>query len=140
VVVLVVLFVVVPIVLGAVLYIMVSGLIGTSQDGFEPVVQLGQADPSAGNLWRVQVAGVSEAERLYRFRVILLEDDTLRSEIDPLAEGTFGNLSFVDLDGGGTLSTGDFFSVTCGPMSEYRLTIIWRDSGNLVGEETWATW
>lgn len=138
-VVVVAILIIVPIILSAVLYFMVSGLIGAPPDDHRPGVQLGDAEPSAGNVWRVTVAYVSHAEPLFQFRIILYEDVTLRSEMNPLAEGTFGNLSFFDLDGGGTLSAGDFFSVTCNPESEYELTVIWRESGNLMAYEYWRT-
>jgi hypothetical protein len=138
--VIVVVVVIVPIVLGAIMYVMVSGLVGSTPNDYGgPNIHLGQAEPSAGNVWRVTVAGVSSAEPLFLFMVMLWEDFSPWLEIDPLAEGTYANVSFVDLDGGGTLSTGDYFDVTCSPDSDYELLVIWRETGSLKAEESWRT-
>ena len=137
-VVVVAILIIVPLILGAVLYIMVSGLIGP--DGsYEPDVILGAPTSSAGNQWRVDVAGVSYREPLYDFEVILLENGTLLDRIAPLEEGTPPPLSFTDLDGGYSLTAGDFFTITCKPGSSYDLVIIWRASSSEVGAEHWYT-
>jgi len=137
-VVVVAILIIVPLILSVVLYVMVSGLIGVGGPD-EPYVQLVAREPSAGNQWRVDVAGVSYRETLYDFEVILLENGTLLDRIAPLEEGTPPPLSFTDLDGGYSLSVGDFFTITCKPGSYYDLVIIWRSSNSEVGGEHWYT-
>lgn len=137
-VVVVVILVVVPVILSFVLYIMVSGLIGGT-DGLEPNIQLGAPEASAANQWRVDVAGTSSVEPLHQFKVILLENGTWLDELDPLVEGTPAPLSFTDLVGERSLTSGDFFTITCKPGSHYDLVIIWRASDSEVGAEHWYT-
>jgi hypothetical protein len=138
-VVVVAILIIVPLILSAVLYIMVSGLIGEDMSPHEPNIQLSAPTSSAGNLWRVDVAGVSDSEPLYEFRALLMENGTWLDELDPLAEGTPAPLSFTDLAGGRTLTAGDSFTITCKPGSYYELVIIWRVSDNKVGGEDWYT-
>jgi len=138
-VVVVAILIIVPLILSAVLYIMVSGLIGEDIGSREPNIQLGAPTASAGNQWSVDVAGVSEAESLYRFRALLMENGTLLDELNPLAEGTSPPLSFTDLDGGRSLTAGDFFTIICEPGSSYELVIIWRDTGNVKASVDWET-
>jgi len=138
-VVVVAILVVVPVILSFVLYIMVSGLIGEDMGPREPNIHLGAPEASAGNLWRVNVAGVSDSEPLYQFWALLMENGTLLDELYPLAEGTPSPLSFADLDGLCSLTAGDFFTITCKPGSYYELVIIWRVSDNKVGGEDWYT-
>jgi len=138
-VVVVAILVVVPIVMAFVMYVMVSGLIGEDFGPREANIQLGAPELSAGNQWSVAVAGVSTPEPLYDFEVILLENGTWLDSIYPLVEGTPPPLSFTDLEGGHSLTAGDFFTITCKPGSHYELLIIWDVSGNEVGSEDWYT-
>ena len=137
-VVVVAILIIVPLILSAVLYIMVSGLIGDGQP-HEPIVILDVPELSAGNQWSVDVAGISSLEPLYDFEVILLENGTWLDRIDPLEEWTPPPLSFTDLDGGRSLSVGDFFTITCKPGSHYELVILWKASSSKVGGEDWYT-
>ena len=130
--------IIVPLILSAVLYVMVSGLIGAGGP-YDPDVQLGVPEASAGNQWRVDVVWVSYPEPLHQFKVILLENGTWLGELDPLVEGTPAPLSFTDLEGGRSLTSGDFFTVTCKSGSYYDLVIIWRASNSEVGGEHWYT-
>jgi hypothetical protein len=137
-VVIVAILIIVPLILSAVLYIMVSGLIGGT-DGLEPDVLLGAPTSSASNQWSVEVAGASSLEPLHQFKVILLENGTWVDEIDPLSDWLSPPLSFTDLAGERSLTSGDFFTITCKPGSHYDLVIIWRASANEVGAEHWYT-
>ena len=137
-VVVVAILIIVPLILSAVLYVMVSGLIGEGQS-HEPVVILDVPELSAGNQWSVAVAGISSFELLDDFEAILLENGTWLDRIAPLEEGTPPPLSFTDMDGGYSLSVGDFFTITCKPGSHYDLVIIWRASDHKVGGEDWYT-
>lgn len=104
----------------------------------EPNIQLSRP-AYAGWEYIVDVAGVSEVRDLANFRAILLEDMVSVDSIDPLRNHVSVRLEFTDLDGGGTLSIGDYFTITCNPGSMYSLHIIWKDSGNERGSVEWET-
>lgn len=134
-----ILMVAITVVLAAVLYVMVSGLIGGTTTA-EPNVQFSAATSSANDTWTVTVAGVSEAKELGSFKAVLTKDAAQDSNLDPLAHGsTSGNIHFSDLDGGGKLSVGDYFTITTTTGSNYKLSVIWKESGNERGSESWET-
>lgn len=135
-----ILMVAITVVLAAVLYVMVSGLIGGTTTA-EPNVQFQAADNTANNTWTVTVAGVSEALELGKFKAVLLKDAVQDgAAMDPLADGsTVGNIHFNDLDGGGKLSVGDYFTITTETGKDYKLSVIWKESGNERGSESWPT-
>ncbi|MFQ6106433.1 MAG: hypothetical protein ACE5QF_02430 [Thermoplasmata archaeon] len=105
----------------------------------EPTVQLTGPQDLGGNQWEVKVAGVSEVKRLDNFMVLLLENGTVVDDINPLSEQHSTYLTFTDLDGAGSLTTGDFFTITCPHSSGYRLSIVWRDSASERGRVEWET-
>jgi hypothetical protein len=106
----------------------------------EPNVQFSAAEASGPNEWMVQVAGVSEAERYDSFQAILLRNGALQGEaMNPLQVTTVGNITFTDLDGGGRLSVGDYFTIATWPGGSYELSVIYRESGNVRGSEEWET-
>ncbi len=130
-----ILMVALTVVLAAVLYVMVSGLIGGTTAS-EPNVQLAQADGQGGNQWKINIAGVSESKDIDSFKAILLKDGALWKTLDPLS-GTTTNVTFTDLGGESKLTTGDYFLVQCDPGSSYELSVAWKDSGNVKGSEAW---
>jgi hypothetical protein len=89
--------------------------------------------------WDVSVVGVSWVTDLDDFEVIIRENRTTIHTWDPLALTATGDHLFTDLDGGGGLSIGDYFTVACKPNSEYELVVFWRDSGNAKGSAEWET-
>jgi hypothetical protein len=137
----------------AVLFVAVAGVVGTmivfaytaewhgrigSDNGAEPNVQLSSAYSWGGNEWEVDVAGVSESTDLEDWRAILRKDGNIEDDLDPLSDGFSFTTFFVDLDGGGQLTTGDFFVITCDPGSDYELTMVWKPSGNARGSVSWS--
>lgn len=130
-----ILMVAITVVLAAVLYVMVSGLIGGTTAS-EPNVQLAQADGQGGNQWKIDIAGVSESKDIDSFKAILLKDGTPWKTLDPLS-GTTTNVTFTDLGGENKLTVGDYFLVQCDPGSSYELSVAWKDSGNVRGSEAW---
>lgn len=130
-----ILMVAITVVLAAVLYVMVSGLIGGTTAS-EPNVQLAQADGQGGNQWKIDIAGVSESKDIDSFKAILLKDGAVWKTLDPLSEITT-NVTFTDLGGESKLTAGDYFLVQCDPGSSYELSVAWRDSGNVKGSESW---
>jgi len=131
-----ILMVAITVVLAAVLYVMVSGLIGGTTAS-EPNVQLAQADGQGDNQWKIDIAGVSESKDIDSFKAILLKDGAPWKTLDPLGSGTEDNVTFTDLGGESKLTTGDYFLVQCDPGSSYELSVAWKDSGNVKGSESW---
>ncbi|MFQ6107503.1 MAG: archaellin/type IV pilin N-terminal domain-containing protein [Thermoplasmata archaeon] len=133
-----ILMVAITVVLAAVLYVMVSGLITTT--AAEPNVQLAAPESVSSTLWEVKIAGVSETKGLSNFMAVLVRNGTNSESFDPIADGSNGaNMVFEDLDGGGTLSVGDYFRITVVALSDYKLSIVWKDSGNERGNTDWQT-
>lgn len=131
-----ILMVAITVVLAAVLYVMVSGLIGGTTAS-EPNVQLAQADGQGANVWKINVAGVSESKDADSFKAIVLKNGVLWRTLDPLDTGSATNITYTDLGGEGKLTTGDYFLVTVDPGASYELNVAWRDSGNVKGSEAW---
>ena len=121
-----ILMVAITVVLAAVLYLLVSGLIGGG--GAKPTVSLGQADLGT-NTATIDIASVDPTGKaLSEFKAILLEGastaSTENGTISPLTNGgSDGALTFVDSDGGGTLSGGDRFTIDTNSGYYYELTI-----------------
>lgn len=137
---LVVVIVVVSVCVGLFAYVFLN--LPEPHNGFtaEPNIQCSAASASGPNEWTIVVAGVSEAKDYDNFRAILLRNGAVQGEgMNPLQETTVGNITFTDLDGGGRLSVGDFFTITTWSGGSYKLSIIWRDSGNERGSESWET-
>jgi flagellin-like protein len=130
-----ILMVAITVVLAAVLYVMVSGLIGGTTAS-EPNVQLSQADGQGNDLWKINIAGVSESKEVDSFKALITKDGALWKTLDPLS-GTESNVTFTDLGGESKLTTGDYFLVQCDPGANYELSVAWRDSGNVKGSEVW---
>jgi flagellin-like protein len=134
-----ILMVAITVVLAAVLYVMVSGLIGGTTTA-EPNVQFSQATPGpAANQSTVTCAGVSEAVDFDNFKAILLRDAVEVDQMATLSETCTSDICFNDLDGGGKLSVGDYFIVDTTGGGSYKLSVIWKDSGNERGFEEWET-
>lgn len=111
-----------------------------SVNGFaEPNVQLDPLESFGDNQWAVWVALVSETRDLEDWRAVLVKNGSLEDEMDPLTDGSTTYMSFTDLSGDRKLGSLDFFVITCDPGSSYKLSIVWKDSGNERGSESWET-
>jgi hypothetical protein len=104
----------------------------------EPHVQLTPAEPEDETTWRTEIMGVSKVEDLERFKAVLVRNGVQIDVLDSL-EGSSDSINFMDLDSRGTLTTGDMFTITCGPDSAYGLHILWKDSGNVRASVEWTT-
>jgi hypothetical protein len=126
----------ITVVLAAVLYTMVAIII----DPPDPpgTVQMSK-EPDGPYSWELQITSTSSIQDLALYKVVILKDGVRVHTIDPLEENTTGDYRFTDLDGGGRLSAGDRFFITCEPASKYELNIIWRESGNTRGSVEWET-
>jgi hypothetical protein len=126
----------ITVVLAAVLYVMVTAIIEPP----EPPARIEfMKDSKAPNTWELEVTGASVSEDLINYKVVILKNGSRIHTMDPLAENDAGNYRFTDIDGGGELSIGDRFIITCEPGSLYELNIISRDTGNSRGSVEWET-
>jgi hypothetical protein len=112
---------------------------GTTGGGTAPVIVLGPADAVGPDQWQVDVVGYSEITDLSSWEVVLLINETVVEIMSPLAPGTFGNITFVDLVGEGNLTVGDYFAITCVPSSHYEIVMAWRETHDARGSEDWYT-
>jgi len=144
VVIIVLLVILIPIILGAVLYFMVSGLVSSDGQPTAPVVSFGPTQAFPSNRFSVPVVTVDRSAALAGFRVRLTADfgPGLCIGSCTLADGLLdGNgaltLTFTDLDAAGTLTGGDSFSLEgTVPGTTYTLNLLWAASGNLIASRT----
>ena len=83
----------------------------------------------------VDIVSINQPGReLSQFKAILLKNSSISSTLSPLSNGASnGNLTFTDMDGGGTLSAGDRFKITIVPNTDYEL-ILYFGSDKIVSE------
>lgn len=138
----VVVAIVVPVVLAAVLYVMVSGLVGPNVP-IVPTFALTPATSCGTGCFDVRVASAEGAAGLGRFRVLLMLPD-LRELTGPLQEGTVLSdggmfLNFTDRAVAGLLDASDRFRLENALLGgRYELILIWAPSGALVATVTWV--
>lgn len=137
----VVLMVSITVVLAAVAWLMVSGMI-TKLD--VPPTYIGltkegtQTDPTERI---IHVAGVEKTFNLANFEVALIINYSIdnNSRMNPLINGTAGNLTFLDMNGDGRLNVGDDFTVSIVPNTTYELKIFWKKNGaQITTTNTWT--
>lgn len=136
-----ILMVAITVVLAAVLYLLVSGLIGGG-GASEPQINLSNGDPLDVGKWKVEVAGASTGETLASYNVALTRNDTIAiasQTLDGLSatcSGTPG-ISFSDVQADGKLNAGDWFTVCGGDStSDYQVQLFWKNTGNKVSGNT----
>jgi len=129
-----ILMVAITVVLAAVLYVMVSGLIVTTE--IKPLVTLRGDGCSAGTC-RGTVTGADREASLDRFRVVVLADEEPLGAPRILEAGrdlAFGNVTFryVDLGGEGKLSAGDSFRLSGASLGiAYQISLLWKDGSEV---------
>jgi hypothetical protein len=107
---------------------------------WESNIQLGTPEQISGTDWEVEVEGASSVCNLTEYRIILLRDGARQGpEMNPLAETTVGNTTFVDLTNKDKLGVGDYFIITTWAGGYYELVVVWRDSANMRGGVEWET-
>jgi FlaG/FlaF family flagellin (archaellin) len=135
----------ITVVLAAVLYVMVTGLIGGSTGG-APNVTFGNLQGTGSGAWSFQIAGVSRSESLAQYQVTVLNGTTVAiqasgsdltsCETTPWCTGGGLTLKFTDLTGDEKLNSGDFFDLSGGDTtSDYTVKLIWKQSGDEVGAQ-----
>ena len=128
-----ILMVAITVVLAAVLYLLVSGLISGGTQ--KPTVSLTQADLGTTTA-TVDVGGIDQTgKELSQFKAILLKNNSGSGTISHLSNGASNlDLSFTDIDGGGTLIAGDRFTITIVANTDYEL-ILYFGADKLVSEQ-----
>ena len=142
-----ILMVAITVVLAAVLYVMVSGLIGPGGGPSPTMSWAGHVitpGSSGGDDWEFRVASIDPAVDLGNYRVSILQGTSIVAGPDDLAAGnlvlgTAGgtHLNVTDLAGDGRLNGGDTFILgNAEPDQTYRLVVYWKASGNEIGRKT----
>ncbi len=132
-----ILMVAITVVLAAVLYVMVSGLIGPTGGG-NPTVAFAPAASIGAGQWRLDVGSVSSAAALSSYQVVVLNGTTAAIPAHTLISGTIGSgggltLSYTDVNADGKLTGGDFF-VLSGTRTgfTYQMQLIWLASSSRI--------
>jgi flagellin-like protein len=147
-----ILMVAITVVLAAVLYVMVSGLI-TPVGGNKPLVTFSAVDQSSGNA-TIAVAGASQSVSPSNYKVNLQVGSNTGAAIAmPTTGGAFASITinavvyriyWTDIGGEKTVNPGDSFRVTGNnlPLSpaatSYTFYLLWSD-GSSIQSTTWST-
>ncbi len=136
-----ILMVAITVVLAAVLYVMVSGLIGTSTTGAPTADMIASSTPDG---YELELAAPSRSEGLSAYKVSVLKDGTpwtnmpMVVSIGMEVKNQNGDewLNFTDLTGDDKLTGGDFFTLedlTSG--SKYEVSLLWAANDNKITSE-----
>ncbi|HYM39541.1 MAG TPA: type IV pilin [Thermoplasmata archaeon] len=148
-----ILLVAVTVVLAAVLYLMASGLL-TSRATIPPVVAFSSVQPFPSGTYNAtfSVADASRAVTIPNFHFVLKVGATFGPASDFAASGvpvpvsvngTVYRVTWLDVNGGGTLAAGDTITVSGNGVSLPRSTsfdffLLWTDGSQLT-HEAWTT-
>ena len=135
-----ILMVAITVVLAAVLYVMVSGLIGTGTTG-APTAEMITTPTVDG--YELEVAAPSRQESLNAYKVSVLKDGVPWGTPEVVKQGDCGNgpvneeLNFTDLTSDTKLTGGDFFTLeNLEPGSTYEVILLWAANDNKITSET----
>ncbi|MCJ2562866.1 MAG: hypothetical protein LN417_02085, partial [Candidatus Thermoplasmatota archaeon] len=82
---------------------------------------------------------VSEALDVGLFGAFLVTDSNETDRMDPLADGaTAGNIMFLDMDSNGLLTFGDVFVISISSGHDYRFSLFWRATDDVVDTHPWT--
>ncbi len=136
----------ITVVLAAVLYVMVSGLIGPTGSG-NPTVAFAPATSIGAGQWRLDVGSVSSAVALSSYQVVVLNGTTTAVPVKTIVAGCISStgatcpapvspgltLSYTDTNADGKFTGGDFFVLSgAGNGFTYQLQLIWLASGSRI--------
>lgn len=135
-----ILMVAITVVLAAVLYVMVSGLIGTGTTG-APTAEMITTPTQDG--YELEVAAPSRQEALNAYKVSVLKDGTPWGTPAALAGGNIltgpagEKLNFTDLTSDTKLTGGDFFTLeVLESGAQYEVILLWAANDNKITSET----
>lgn len=135
-----ILMVAITVVLAAVLYVMVTGLL-SGPGPTRPQITVAQPE-AVTNGFSFSIAGASQTKANSNYKVNFL-DNTAASTVLPLAAsmsfvvgGNTWTVAYTDVDGGVTLTPGDLFTATRTGGTvvghAYHVLIFWSDGAQLV--------
>jgi len=136
-----ILMVAITVVLAAVLYVMVSGLIGTGTTG-APTAEMIPTSTAEG--YEFEFAQPSRAEGLSAYKVTVLKNGAPWSVMPVLVsagmtiQNTAGDgewLNFTDLLDEGDLTGGDFFTLEKLTSGDYEVILLWAATNNKITSE-----
>ena len=136
----VILMIAITVVLAGVAWYMVSGLIGNIDVPPTTIDLVRDPEISNPSESKIIVGGVDKTYNLHNFKAYLAINDVMiySCTINPLIDGTAGNLTFVDVNQDGKLTTGDFFKVSVGPKTDYKIMLFWINNDSLITQEEWT--
>lgn len=143
-----ILMVAITVVLAAVLYVMVAGLIGGGGTS-RPAVTLDSARSTGTNSWKVAIADASQTVSLGSYKAMLQRTTsgttTTLVSATTVVNGAIGSsgsvfLNYTDLTGDGKLNGGDYFTVQgASTGSTYTVILIWAaDNSQLTSRDILA--
>src|SRR3990172_3283826 len=143
-----ILMVAITVVLAAVLYVMVSGLLG-GQTTNRPVLTFGAVAPSLGNV-TFSIASVSQSFPYSSYKATLQVGSTTGSATAVAAETTFATITvgttvyriyWSDLGDEGNLNDGDSFRVTGDGVAlatgSYTFYLLWSADNAQIQTKSW---
>ena len=141
-----ILMVAITVVLAAVLYVMVSGLIGgggTARPQVTVITQ-GQGLGCASGVCTGKIADASSANALGKYKVRVFGNGTALGDAAALSTSNiaFGAITFryTDLGGEGNLGGGDTYTLTgVVPSTAYKVSFIWSADSTQVAEALFNT-
>jgi flagellin-like protein len=142
-----ILMVAITVVLAAVLYVMVSGLIGGGGTT-RPQVTMVTSGPGLGctgtSTCKGRIADASQANELAKYKVRVFGNSTALGAAATLSTSdlTFGTVTFTytDLGGEGNLGGGDEFTISgLVASTDYKISFIWAADSTQVAEALFST-
>lgn len=89
--------------------------------------------------YNITVLFVSEALDIGIFGAFLETDSNETDRMDPLSDGaTAGNITFLDMDSDGLLTVGDVFVIGISSGHDYRFSMFWRATDDIVDTHLWT--
>ncbi len=145
----VILMVAITVVLAAVLYVMVSGMMPRTTTA--PHVTFATPSKQNSTIYYIDVAGVDRSESYTGYKAVLLVNGTSAITLSlsgtaPISGSGSGSYSYLtlkysDVDGGTKLSGGDRFTVDGGAVAlsgNIELKLFWTSTGDEVGKTSWT--
>ena len=99
------------------------------------IIQLGLR-PGAGT--EFEVAAVTMALGVEKFRAVFTRDGSVLATLGPPLQGGNATLRFADVNGNGLLDPGDYFALSPPPTGCFRFEIFQVDVDRRVALETWG--
>ncbi len=135
-----ILMVAITVVLAAVLYVMVSGLIAGPSTGGPEVAFLPAKPTGVANEYKLEIGSVSTAAFITNYQIVLLNVTSnsaavLQTDLVVGNVGTEGGvtLTFSDLNGDGKVGGGDFFILQgVKGNNSYQITLYWKPTGSRI--------